>query len=451
MTIEVYTHDLLRMTVEDLGDEEFIDIKDPENETEEHLAHLRKLVDQRTEKDQSRPVNAGELGNRLSHLLERDPTPSSGSRSLSRTPILDWEVEREGGWRDEVEAYHTLVAEGGRPSHPVTLGYDVVDDPEKYEQYKNILSFWHFGGSGYYNEFRYQLIQWRKFRETQEKIRKSYVPRNKFQEYENHILESQEDLGCKWNLRVLADRHEQNRLEDWNEFRAVFYRRLRAIKNKKRVELAEQNLSTYKEKFEDLQARLTDAVTDPDVIYGRLDEIKASEEEVAEAKSRVESAEKGLRAARRNKSTRKNAIIRTAQQELRLAKDNLYQVSKSEEMRRLRDGHEMHLAKDVMLFCEGTLRAAQSEVKRWETFLKWIDDQYPEESTSASLALSKRCAIAVFRSSQLVDEGRESGEKLGASFKSRKICPDTADNNENTTASRKNGPVLSPKQTTMAV
>ncbi|KAK5277094.1 hypothetical protein LTR55_012547, partial [Exophiala xenobiotica] len=88
------------------------------------------------------------------------------------------------------------------------------------------------------------------------------------------------------------------------------------------------------------------------VIYGRLDEIKASEEEVAEAKSRVESAEKGLRAARRNKSTRKNAIIRTAQQELRLAKDNLYQVSKSEEMRRLRDGHEMHLAKDVMLFCE---------------------------------------------------------------------------------------------------
>lgn len=286
-------------------------------------------------------------------------------------------MEREGGWRDEVEAYHTLVAEGGRPSHPVTLGYDVVDDPEKYEQYKNILSFWHFGGSGYYNEFRYQLIQWRKFRETQEKIRKSYVPRNKFQEYENHILESQEDLGCKWNLRVLADRHEQNRLEDWNEFRAVFYRRLRAIKNKKRIELAEQNLSTYKEKFEDLQARLTDAVTDPDVIYGRLDEIKASEEEVAEAKSRVESAEKGLRAARRNKSTRKNAIIRTAQQELRLAKDNLCRVSKSEEMRRLRDGHEMHLAKDVMLFCEGTLRAAQSEVKRWETFLKWIDDQYP--------------------------------------------------------------------------
>jgi hypothetical protein len=264
----------------------------------------------------------------------------------------------------------------------------VVDDPEKYEQYKNILSFWHFGGSGYYNEFRYQLIEWREFRETQEKMRKSYVPRNRFQEYVNHIRESQEDLGCESNLRVLEDRHEQNRLEDWNEFRAVFYQKLKAIKNRKRIELAEQNLSTYKKKFEDLQARLTDAVIDPDVIYGRFDEIKVSEEEeVAEAKSRLESAEKGLRAARRNKSTRKNALIRTAQQELRLAKDNLDRVSGPEEMRRLRDGHELHLAKDVMLICEGKLRAAQLEVKGWEIFLKWIDDQYPVIAAESGYAV----------------------------------------------------------------
>ncbi|KAK5400007.1 hypothetical protein LTR06_011334 [Exophiala xenobiotica] len=136
-------------------------------------------------------------------------------------------------------------------------------------------------------------------------------------------------------------------------------------------------MSTYKKRLEELQARLTDAVTDPKDIYGRFDEIKASEEEVAEAKSRPESAEKGLRAARRNKSKRKNAPIGAVQQEFRLAKDNMDQVSGSEEMRRLRGGHELHLAKNVMLFCEGELRAAQSEVKRWETFLKWIDDQYP--------------------------------------------------------------------------
>lgn len=324
----------------------------------------------------------------FSRLLQREPSPSSSSRSFSGTPELDWEKEREAGWRDEVEAYHALVAEGGQPSHPVTLGYDVIDKPEKYEQYKDILWFWHFRGSGYYQEFRYQLIDWRRFRETQEKIRRGYVPRNKFQEYENHVRESQEELGCKWNLRVLADRYQQNRLEDWNEFRAFYYRRLKAIKNQKRIERAEQNLSTYKKKFEDLQSRLTDAVTDPKVIYGRFDEIKASEEEVAEAKSRLESAEKGLRAARRNKSKRKNALMRSAQLELHLAKDNLDQVSESEGMRRLRDGHELHLAKNVMLFSEGELRAAQSEVKRWEIFLKWIDDQYPAIAAECGYAAS---------------------------------------------------------------
>ena len=58
MTIEVYTYELLCLTVEDLGDEMYrlplfylsfcfwrtfilVEIKDPENETEEQLAHLR--------------------------------------------------------------------------------------------------------------------------------------------------------------------------------------------------------------------------------------------------------------------------------------------------------------------------------------------------------------------------------------------------------------------------
>lgn len=41
MTITVYADELLRLTVDDIGDEEFLEIKDPENETEEHLAHLR--------------------------------------------------------------------------------------------------------------------------------------------------------------------------------------------------------------------------------------------------------------------------------------------------------------------------------------------------------------------------------------------------------------------------
>jgi len=67
MTITVYADELLRLTVDDIGDEEFFEIKDRENETEEHVAHLRKLYHERAEKDRSRAVDAGELGRRLGY------------------------------------------------------------------------------------------------------------------------------------------------------------------------------------------------------------------------------------------------------------------------------------------------------------------------------------------------------------------------------------------------
>ena len=41
MKITVYADELLRLTVDDIGDEQFFDIKDQENATEEHVAHLR--------------------------------------------------------------------------------------------------------------------------------------------------------------------------------------------------------------------------------------------------------------------------------------------------------------------------------------------------------------------------------------------------------------------------
>ncbi len=41
MTIKVRADELLHLTVDDIGDEEFFELADPENETEEHIAHLR--------------------------------------------------------------------------------------------------------------------------------------------------------------------------------------------------------------------------------------------------------------------------------------------------------------------------------------------------------------------------------------------------------------------------
>ena len=307
-----------------------------------------------------------------SHLQSREPSPSFRPRSLSITPSIDEKEDREGGWRREEEAYHALIADGGCPSHPVAFGYDVIDNPAKYKQYEGILGFWHSGGSGRYQEFSYQLITWRDFRMYQEKIRRFYNPRNRFQEYKNTVRGSQGLLGCEWNLSVLEDQHQQSRLEDWNEFRAFYCRRLEAFR--KKIQPAERELFHYQKKFEDAEARLTDTITDPEVLHCRFDEIMDSEEKLAEAKSRVASAQQALQAAQRDKSD--TLQIGMVQHELCSAKDNLNQVFGSEEMRRLRDGLELQGAQEVMVRAQAELSGAERDVRRWEVFLNWIDEQF---------------------------------------------------------------------------
>ncbi|KIW37304.1 uncharacterized protein PV06_10644 [Exophiala oligosperma] len=386
MTITVYADELLRLNVDDIGDEDLFDLKDPENWTEEHTAHFRKIVNerhQRDEKDRSRAVDADELGARLGRIPTRESPASPLTRYRSpSTSTIDRERDREEGWQEEEEAYHALVAEGGRPSHPVTLGYDVIDNPNNYEQYKDVIWFWHWKG-GYYTVFFTQLMEWRRFREMQDKKRSYYIPQNRFQEYQDSVHESQTDAGWKYDLRVLEDRHQQNRLEDWNEFRAVYYRRLKACE--KRVAPAHANLLVREKEFEDAKARLIDVVTDTQVLYSRFSEIRASQKEVAKAQSRVESAEEALRAAKQIRSKRKATLMRMAHQEIASARDNLKQVSGTEEMRRLRDGYDLHIADKVMVIAKGKLRAAELDVKRWKVFLKWIDDQHPAIAAECGL------------------------------------------------------------------
>ncbi|KAK5312201.1 hypothetical protein LTR93_011416 [Exophiala xenobiotica] len=368
MTLTVYADEFLRLTVDDIGDEEFFEIKDRENETEEHVAHLRKLYHERAEKDRSRAVDAGELGRRLGCLPTADSLILSFNRPRSpSTSTIDSEKDKEGAWQEQLEAYHELVADRGRPSHPVDLGWDVIENPDNYERYRDIISFWHWKG-GYYTVIFTQLMEWRRFREVQDKKRSYYIPQNRFQEYQDSVRESQTDAGWKYDLRVLEDRHQQNRLEDWNEFRAFYYRRLKQCKE-----------------FEDAQARLTDVITDTQVLYNRFDDIQASKQEVTEAKSRVESAEEALQAAKQSRSKRKATLMRMAHQEVASARDNLKQVSGTEEMRRLRDGYDLHIVEEVMVIAKGKLRGAELNVKRWKVFLKWIDDQYPAIAAECGL------------------------------------------------------------------
>jgi hypothetical protein len=90
---------------------------------------------------------------------------SSRSSSFSTTPVTDEEEGRKEPWHQEQESYQALVADGGHPSHPTDLGFDVIDNPGKYEQYKDIFRFWYFKGTTFHSELQHQLIEWREFRE----------------------------------------------------------------------------------------------------------------------------------------------------------------------------------------------------------------------------------------------------------------------------------------------
>ncbi|KAK5562108.1 hypothetical protein, variant [Exophiala oligosperma] len=260
-------------------------------------------------------------------------------------------------------------------------------------------------------------MEWRRFRDMQDKKRSYYVPRNRFQEYQDSVRESQTDAGWNYDLRVLEDRHQQNRLEDWNEFRALYYRRLKACE--KRVPRAEEDLSMYQRKFEDAQARLTDVITDPQVLYGRFDDIRASEKEVMEAKSRVESAEKASQVAKQNRSKGKSALMRIALQEVASARDNLKKVSGSEELRSLREGYELHITRQSMIRSKAELSGAERNVQRWKVFLKWIDGQYPVIAGECGL-FARGASRVSFQPAKGIEDPRSQKERPQARQRRRK-------------------------------
>ena len=70
---------------------------------------------------------------------------------------------------------------------------------------------------------------------------------------------------------------------------------------------------------------------------------------MAAAKTRVDSAEKEWESVKRKKSKRRTALSRMTRQELLATQDSFKQVSGSEEMRRFRDGLDLHAAHEVMV------------------------------------------------------------------------------------------------------
>ena len=87
---------------------------------------------------QSRPIDLDDLTTRLEQIPDNREAPPR-SPSLASTEDLGEEEYYRLRPGEQTEYYNTLIREGGRPSHPVSLGRDILEDPG---EYREILSYW---------------------------------------------------------------------------------------------------------------------------------------------------------------------------------------------------------------------------------------------------------------------------------------------------------------------
>jgi len=130
---------------------------------------------------------------------------------------------------------------------------------------------------------------WKEFQQFQAETREYYFKRNRFLEYKNAIRESQEDCSAN-GISLCTKTGKQDQLQDWNEFRAFYYRRLKEYE--KKLEPAEHVLLCAQKKLGNAEPGLAcSAFETGDSSWGRV--IQA-EKRMEDVKSRVKAAERKL-------------------------------------------------------------------------------------------------------------------------------------------------------------
>ena len=170
------------------------------------------------------PINLDDLTTRLEVIsaeIQELPRPSfrigSDCRSRDTTESLD----EERDLMDEMKYYNTLVSEGGRPSHPVSLGPDVIEDPGKYRE---ILSYWqvvnHDAEGRVWRVFASQKARWRAFREWQQKNREN----GRFPTYFEGVKQGLAEHEFTRTFQLDQDPERQDKLTTWIEYLDYEYR-----------------------------------------------------------------------------------------------------------------------------------------------------------------------------------------------------------------------------------
>ncbi|KAL9028026.1 MAG: hypothetical protein Q9180_007237, partial [Flavoplaca navasiana] len=84
--------------------------------------------------------------------------------------------------------------------------------------YKELLEYWKIDKSSAKQVFLAQLSDWKNFRRNQQRNRRYYVPRNKFHEYREILLERRRRHGLDGDPQLHKEVVEQSKLDDWMEY-----------------------------------------------------------------------------------------------------------------------------------------------------------------------------------------------------------------------------------------
>lgn len=115
----------------------------------------------------------------------------------------------------QTEYYNALVTEGYRPSHPVSLGRDILDNPGEYHE---ILSYWQ-SGSNDWKVFGSQMGVWRDFRRWQRRNREE----GRFQKYAKGVKQGLAEHEITQPFQLNEDPERQDKLTTWIEFLGYEY------------------------------------------------------------------------------------------------------------------------------------------------------------------------------------------------------------------------------------
>jgi hypothetical protein len=279
--------------------------------------------------------------------------------------------------REERKAHDALVKAGGQPSHPVDLGFNVLDSPGQYE---DIISYWKRRAGRCL--FLPQLNDWKEFRKYQQEVRHYYIPRNSFPEYQQKVLERRRRHGLQGNIKLCEEPDRESRLQNWTEFQDYNLQILEELE--KELKAREQELDSARKELKEVGAVEPDGAFESNLYGLALEQDKQrleAHKEMKAAEKRAQLAEEGLETAKSHGSRdadKRAALINLAEKEVKSAQEALADCKAACEKVKVRG---------KVLGVQGRLTGATTKLRWHRIFLVWIEQQRrvraSEDPTSA--------------------------------------------------------------------